>query len=211
MSFSCFDTNFCLSDRRIKLEPLSWSHFQPLLPICLDQPDLIRYSATPFGTPDALMAYFELAMDQKATGYRYPFAIYDLVEKTYVGTTSFTELSTYDRRIHIGWTWISRSHHRCGINRHAKYLMLEHAFERMGIIRVAFRVDARNQRSRKALESLGATYEGEFRSDTLMSDGFRRNTVYYSILWEEWIEIKTARFARQLNASDEDLEEQPSV
>lgn len=202
-----FSSKLALEDSMVLLEPLSWSHFEDLQLICLTQPDLLRYSATPFGTTESLENYLRLAFEHKENSYRYPFAIIYKKEERCVGTTSFSELSAYDKRVNIGWTWISREYQRSGINRHSKFLMLAHAFETMVMMRVAFRADARNDQSRKALESLGATFEGEFRSHTLMSDGYRRNTVNYSILWEEWVEIKAAHFARQMNNLGEGLSE----
>lgn len=192
-----FTTDLFLEDHRVRLEPLSHLHFEQLLAICLKYPDLIKYSAARFGSEPSLIAYFQLAFEQRQRGYRYPFAIFDKVHQEYTGTTSFSELSEYDSHIRIGFTWISPDYHRSGLNRHCKFLMLAHAFEKMGMLRVAFRADSRNTASRKALEALGAQFEGEFRNDTLMPDGFRRSTVNYSILWEEWVEIKAARFTRQ--------------
>ncbi len=192
-----FTTDLYLEDQRVRLEPLSWLHFEPLLTICLRYPDLIKYSAARFGDESALRSYFQKAFDHRQQGYRYPFAIFDKVHRHYTGTTSFSELSEYNSHIRIGFTWISPEYHRSGLNRHCKFLMLAHAFEKMGMLRVAFRADSRNTASRKALEALGAQFEGEFRNDTLMPDGFRRSTANYSILWEEWVEIKAARFARQ--------------
>ncbi|MCE7991532.1 MAG: GNAT family N-acetyltransferase [Roseivirga sp.] len=193
-----FNSSLVLEDLRVRLEPLTWLHFEPLLPICLKYPDLLKYSAAKFGDEPSLRVYFQEAFEQQERRYRYPFAIYDKAHNAYAGTTSFTDVSEYDSRIKIGYTWISADYHRSGLNRHCKFLMLAHAFEHMGMLRVAFRADNRNLASRRALEALGASFEGEFRNDTLMPDGYRRSTVYYSILWEEWIEIKTARFARQI-------------
>lgn len=193
-----FNSSLVLEDPRVRLEPLAWPHFEPLLAICLKYPDLIKYSATKFGDEPSLRVYFQEALEQRERRYRYPFAIYDKAHKVYAGTTSFNDISELDSRIRIGYTWISADYHRSGLNRHCKFLMLAHAFEKMGMLRVAFRADCRNLASCKALEALGARFEGKFRNDTLMPDGYRRSTVHYSILWEEWIEIKAARFARQM-------------
>jgi RimJ/RimL family protein N-acetyltransferase len=193
-----FTEDLVLEDQRVRLEPLDWKHFGELLPTCLRYPDLLKYSQADFGSEEALKDYVQQALKQREQQTRYPFSIYDKISRQFVGTTSFGELSAYNRTIKIGYTWISRNCHKSGLNRHCKFLMLAHAFEKMGMLRVFFRADSRNMESRRALEALGAQYEGEFRSDTLMPDGFRRSTVYYSILWEEWIEIKAARFARQL-------------
>ena len=89
----------------------------------------------------------------------------------------------------IGWTWLNPSIWRTGINTEAKYLLLAHAFE-AGAIRVAFKADARNERSRRAIEALGATYEGIWRNHRILSDGHYRDSAYYSIIDSDWPRVR---------------------
>ena len=117
--------------------------------------------------------------------------IFDKVKNVYAGCTSFANISNKDKRAEIGWTWIGKDFQKTGLNRHCKFLLLRYMFEHLGFERVEFRTDERNIQSRTAMEKMGAKYEGALRSHTLMNDGFRRTTVYYSILKEEWNKLRT--------------------
>ena len=99
-------------------------------------------------------------------------------------------VSTKDRRVEIGWTWLAVGSQGRGINTRAKYLLLEHCFESLSAHRVEFKTDAANRRARGALRKIGATPEGTLRSHTLMHDGRYRDTVYYSILEDEWPQVR---------------------
>lgn len=187
--------NLILENDRVRLEPLQELHYDALLPICLQTPDLLRFSPSAFGTADSLQHYIQGALQARSTGQRYPFATYDKQQSTYVGSTSFGNMSNAHRRLEIGWTWLSPIVQRTGLNRNAKFLQLSYAFEVLGFARVEFKADARNLPSRRAMEAIGASYEGTLRSHTLMQDGFRRSTVYYSILKDEWPTIKEDVFA----------------
>ena len=183
-----------LEDTRTRLEPLTWDHLDHLMPISEATPTLLAYSPSPFGSPDKLKAYFEEAFAAKEKGSRYPMAIFDKQAQRYAGSTSFGAIANAHQRLEIGWTWLGKDFQRTGLNRHNKFLMLRYAFEELGFARVELKTDARNQQSRDAMLAIGATYEGHLRSHTLMPDGFRRGTVYYSILADEWPDIKRRVF-----------------
>lgn len=191
-----FDQDVILENERSRLEPLTEAHFEALLPISLNQPDLLRYSPSTFGSEEQLKGYFGSALMGRALEERYAFAIFDKQSGGYVGSTSFGSVMNEHLRIEIGWTWIGKEFQRTGLNRSNKSLMLEYAFERLEFERVEFRADSRNEQSRRAMEGIGASFEGELRSHTLMADGFRRSTVCYSILREEWPAIKQQLFAQ---------------
>ena len=108
--------------------------------------------------------------------------------------TSFGNISTKDRRLEIGWTWIDKESQGTGLNKYCKHLMLSHAFEKLIMQRVEFKTDNRNNQSKKAIEKIGGTFEGILRSHTLMLDGYRRDTAYYSILKNEWDRINNTIF-----------------
>jgi RimJ/RimL family protein N-acetyltransferase len=190
-----FDADLILENDRSRLEPLTEAHFEALLPIALAHPDLLRYSPSPFGTEASLKAYFGAALMAKALEERYPFAIFDKQSGKYAGTTSFGNVADTHKRLEIGWTWVDADLQRTGLNRNNKFLMLRYGFETLDFERIEFKADSRNENSRRAMEAIGATYEGELRSHMVMPDGFRRNTVYYSILKEEWAGIKQSIFA----------------
>ncbi|MCB0374985.1 MAG: GNAT family N-acetyltransferase [Sinomicrobium sp.] len=183
-----------LEDRRVAITPLHWDHFGAMLPIALAHPDLLRYSPSDFGTEAALKAYFENALQERAQNRRYPFAIYDKRCNRYAGSTSYMNIANADLRLEIGSTWIGKAFQRTGLNRHCKFLLLQYAFGVLQFERVEFRTDSRNNQSRNAIQDIGATYEGELRSHMLMPDGYRRDTVCYSILKHEWPEISTTVF-----------------
>jgi len=193
MDFS-FDTDILLQDKRVTLEPLSRNHFEFLLPVVQANPDLHKFSPSRYGSEESLKIYFENALNQKKHNLRYPFAIFDNLTGTYAGSTSFGTISNRDMRLEIGWTWIGAAFQRTGLNRHCKYSMLQYAFEKLNFERVAFKTDDRNEQSKNAIMAIGGKFEGIWRSHTLMFDGHRRNTAYYSILKSEWETIKKSIF-----------------
>ena len=190
-----FTQALILENDRVQLTPLQAEHFNLLLPICLGAPDLLQYSPSPFGTADRLKDYINSAVAGRENGQRYPFLTFDKQNQRYVGSTSFGNVINAHRRLEIGWTWLAPAAQRTGLNRNAKFLQLRYAFEFLGFARVEFKADARNLASRRAMEAIGAQYEGCLRSHTAMPGGFRRDTVYYSILAEEWPQIRERVFA----------------
>lgn len=181
------------NDRSI-LRPLKETDLKALLYIAEDQPNLLQYSPSPFGNKKALKEYILKANEQKELGMRMPFIIYDKKAQAWAGSTSFGNISDSNKRVEIGWTWLAKKFQRTGLNRNNKFMMLQYAFETAECERVEFKTDTRNQQSRTAMEKIGAKEEGTLRSHTIMTDGFRRDTVYYSILKEEWPEIKETVF-----------------
>lgn len=186
--------NIILENSRSILRPLKETDLKALLYIAEDQPNLLQYSPSSFGTKKALKDYIEKANEQREKGVRLPFIIYDKKAQGWTGTTSFGNISNANQRIEIGWTWIGKQFQRTGLNRNNKFMMLNYAFEVAECERVEFKTDTRNQQSRTAMEKIGAIEEGIFRSHTLMTDKHRRDTVYYSILKEEWPKIKETVF-----------------
>lgn len=184
-----------LENERVRLEKLSLKHFDCLNKISNKTPNLLSFSPSPFGDEDSLKKYFNTALN---TQNRFPFAIFDKAINNYVGTTSFGNYSKKDSRVEIGWTWINKSSQGTGLNKNCKFLLLKFCFENFNIERVEFKTDSRNTQSRKAIEKIGGKYEGELRNHTLMLDGHRRNTVYYSILKNEWKQLKDSIF-RDIN------------
>jgi RimJ/RimL family protein N-acetyltransferase len=189
-----FDQEIVLENDRVRLEPLCSDHLKDLVFISLNYPDLLQYSPSVWGTSDAMTSYIRTAVNQRLNGTKYTFVIYDKKAQSYAGSTSYMAISNYDSRLEIGSTWLGKEFQRTGLNRNCKYLLLTHAFELLQFERVELKTDSRNMQSRTAILAIGATYEGELRSHTLMTDGFRRNTVYYSILKDEWPEIKMRIF-----------------
>jgi len=134
--------------------------------------------------------YIETAMEEYARGRALPFAIIERSSGRAVGSTRFGNIETSHRRVEIGWTWIARQWQRTVVNTEAKYLLLSHAFETLGCIRVEFKTDSTNNRSRNALARIGAKEEGVMRNHMIVPGGRIRHSVYFSIVDSEWPEVK---------------------
>lgn len=190
-----FDADIMLENQRVRIRPISISDVALLEPLVVTNPNLTPYSPTPIYNIEDLISNIKTTLLGRQNANHYPFLIFDKHTNQYAGCTSFGNISNKDRRLEIGWTWIGREFQRTGLNRHCKFLLLRYAFEELAFERVELKTDARNLQSRKAIEAIGAKYEGTLRSHTLMSDGYRRDTVYYSILKEEWPAVKSSIFA----------------
>jgi RimJ/RimL family protein N-acetyltransferase len=178
-----------LTGTRVRLEPLAERHAADLADAArfdevwtwLDEP-------TPQTEADMLALIRDAHADQ-AAGARLPFATIDLSTGRAVGSTSYIDIQPAHRGLEIGWTWLTPSAWGTGINTEAKLLQLTHAFEDLGAIRVAMKTDQRNQRSQAAIAALGATREGVFRNHRILSDGYRRASVYYSVIDTDWPDV----------------------
>ena len=182
-----------LETYRVKLSLLDLSNYKHLIDIAQEK-DLIYYSPSNIATQDALKSYVQVAVDGYYNKTIIPFIIYDKEQQAYAGSTRFGLINWKNKVLHIGWTWIGNAFQGTGLNKHMKFLMLQYAFETLSFDKVEFRIDERNQKSRKAVEKIGGTLEGILRKDTLMKDGFKRSTCCYGILKEEWPQIKATIF-----------------
>ena len=179
-----------LEGRHVRLEPLSLErHGAGLLEIALD-PELWRWTVAKIETPGELHRYVERALQDQAEGRALPFATVERAGGRIVGSTRFMAIAVPHRRVEIGSTWIARPWQRTAINTEAKYLMLRHAFETWGCLRVEFKTDVRNQRSRRALLRLGCVEEGTYRKHLITERGTVRDSVYYSVVDDEWPAVK---------------------
>jgi len=178
-----------LENNRVKLSLLDLSNYKHLESIA-QQKDLIYYSPSDISTPKKLRDYVQLAVDGYYHKIIIPFIVFDKATQTYAGSTRFGLINWKNKLLHIGWTWIGHEFQGTGLNVNMKFLMLQYAFETLEFEKVEFRVDDRNNKSRRAVEKLGATLEGILRKDVPMKDGYRRNTCCYGILKEEWPGIK---------------------
>lgn len=178
-----------LEGRSVRLEPLTLEHYAPLCEVALD-PDLWQWTVAQIETPEELRAYIETALNEQAAGTALPFATIEKSTGRAVGSTRFGNIDRANRHVEIGWTWVARAWQRTAINTEAKLLMLTHAFETLGCIRVELKTDSLNTRSRNAMRRIGATEEGIFRNHMITSTGRIRHTVYLSIIDSEWPAIK---------------------
>ncbi len=178
-----------LEGRYIRLVPLSLEHHRGLCEVGLDE-ELWRWTAQPVRTSEEMRAYVQTALDEQARGVALPFATIEKASGRVIGSTRYGNIDRANRRVEIGWTWLGLQWQRTAANPEAKYLMLRHSFEIWDCIRVEFKTDSLNERSRAALLRIGAKEEGVFRNHMITSTGRLRHSVYYSIIASEWPAVK---------------------
>ncbi|MFI5280456.1 MAG: GNAT family N-acetyltransferase [Gemmatimonadales bacterium] len=174
-----------LTGRFVRLEPLTLEHVPALLAVGLD-PELWRWIPTQVTNAREMREYVETALDERRRGVSFPFAIVDQKSGTVIGSTRYGNIALEEGRIEIGWTWYAPAFQRTAANSEAKLLLLTHAFDVLGLNRVEFKTDALNEKSRRALARIGAVEEGTFRRHRITASGRIRDTVYFSIIKEEW-------------------------
>ncbi len=182
----------------VRLEPLSLDHVPGLTEIGLD-PDVWRWLLAPWESQDDMHRWVEEALAEQAGGREVPFATVERTSGRVVGSSRFLSIVPAHRRLEIGYTWIGSAWQRTAVNSEAKLLMLGHAFETLGAMRVEFKTDSLNGPSRRALAGIGATEEGTFRNHMLVHGGRRRHSTYFSVVDDEWPRVRAhleARIAR---------------
>jgi RimJ/RimL family protein N-acetyltransferase len=178
-----------LSGQIVRLEPMTIDHVPDLARVGLE-PELWRLQPRPIDTEDDMRDYVLRALDAQSRGSLLPFTIFDRATDQVIGSTSFLDIAPEHRRLEIGATWLTSAYQRTGANTEAKLLLLTHAFETLGAIRVVFKTEVLNERSRKAIERIGAVEEGTFRKHLIAASGRARDMVYYAILDAEWPAVK---------------------
>ena len=179
-----------LTGRFVRLEPMTEEHVPGLAAIGMD-PDIWRYMVYgPIRTEDDIRGWVRDILKRAEQGTDLPFAVIDLAGGCVAGATRYLDIRPADRGLEIGGTWYGASYRRTPVNTESKYLLLEHAFERLQCIRVQLKTDSRNQRSQRAIERIGAVKEGILRNHMILPNGHVRDSVYYSILDSEWPSLK---------------------
>jgi len=178
-----------LAGRHVRLEPLTMGHADALWAVGQD-PELWRFTITRVDSPAAMREYVATALAEREQGLALPFVTLEAASGRVIGSTRFHTISPEDRRVEIGWTWLGRPWQRTAANTEAKYLMLRHAFEDWGCVRVELKTSRTNERSRAAIRRIGGVEEGILRRHRRNPDGTWRDTVYYSILDDEWPAVK---------------------
>ena len=184
-----------LEGRFVRLEPLEERHRDDLLAAAAEDPLTFRYMGADLSVgSDAWPAYLADALRPEYVAW----ATVERASGRAVGSTRFGDIAPEHDRVEIGWTWIAPSRQRTAVNTEAKLLQLSYAFDTLGAGRVALKTDLRNERSQGAIERLGAVREGVLRRHIRLPDGHVRDTVYYSILADEWPAVK-ARLEERLS------------
>ena len=188
-----------LEGKAVRLEPLARRHERGLFEVAGDGRIWRWMPYDPSESPETFHAWLEEAVAASEAGTEGAFATVDSSTGDPVGSTRYLALRPKDRVLEIGWTWLAPAYWQTGANVEAKLLMLEHAFTDLGCLRVEFKTDARNEISRAALAALPAQFEGVFRKHMLVRGGERRDSAYYSIIDDEWPEVRD-ELGRRLDA-----------
>lgn len=184
-----------LAGTYVRLEPLAEGHRADLEAAVAEDPDALRLGVLQF-VLDGWEPWFAEAAAGVADGRYVAWATIDLATGRAVGSTRFGDIDVGSERLEIGWTWLAPSHWRTALNTEAKLLQLRHAFDDLGAGRVALKTDGRNVRSQAAIERIGGVREGTLRRHMRMPDGFIRDSVYFSILRDDWPAVRDRLEAR---------------
>lgn len=175
----------------MQLEPLQLEHAEALFEASLEE-RIWKYLLVPQPTSiEEMRSLIEGALHEQLKGNHLPFAVRLKGENRIVGTTRYLDIRPFDLALEIGWTWYAAAVHRTGVNTECKFLLLEHAFETLGCRRVQLKTDALNERSRAAIERIGAKFEGILKQYQRYWHGAQRDTAMYAITSEDWGEVKS--------------------
>jgi RimJ/RimL family protein N-acetyltransferase len=186
-----------LEGQHVRLEPLSINHHAGLAEVGLVE-ELWRWIPFAVRTPEEMREYIANALKAQAEGRELPFATIQKATGKMIGSTRYMNIDRPNLRVEIGSTWLAPAWQRTAANTEAKYLMLRHAFETLGCMRVELKTDALNEKSRNAILRIGAKEEGTFRKHMVMHTGRIRDTAYFSIIDSEWPAVK-ARLDEKLS------------
>ena len=190
----------------VRLEPLSLEHLPGLTDVGLDA-ELWRWTLAAITSPMDMRGNVASALAAAQAGEEIPFAIVEVASGRPIGSTRFMSINQAHRRIEIGSTWVATAWQRSAVNTEAKLLLLRHAFSALGALRVEFKTDSLNERSRAALAGIGAVEEGTLRNHLITDSGRRRHSVYFSVIEEEWPRVRQhleARLERHARAAAND-------
>ncbi len=194
MNFDCNKT-YTLEDDAVLLKPLEEADIKYLLPFAINKPEIWKYSMFSAAGIQGLKNYLANAISLRNDGKDYPFLVFDKRSGQYATSTRFYDIQPVTDTIQLGFTWYGKKFQGTGLNRHCKFLMLQFAFEVIGVLGVD--ADSRNQRSIAAMKSIGSNIEGKLRGNGYTADGSRRDRTILSILRHEWDEsIKSNLFQK---------------
>ena len=189
--------HYILENDRVILRPLELSDAHHLIQFSQTEPELWNYSLISASGPENFENYMQVAFQKKAEGDSYPFIVFDKKTAAYAGSTRFYDIQPQHNTMQLGYTWYGKTFQRTGLNRNCKFLLLEFAFETIGVERVEFRADAQNSASIAAMKAIGCTEEGILRNNCASSDG-RRDSIVLSIPQTEWFESARAHLRNKI-------------
>ena len=184
-----FLNNIILEDDLVLLRPLQESDVDNLLEISVNEPETWKYSLVGADGKENLINYIQSAVKARETQKEFPFIVFDKKSQKYAGSTRFYDIQLEYKTLQLGYTWYGSAFRGTGLNKHCKFLLLQFAFETLGMERVEFRADNNNERSIAAMKSIGCKVEGVLRSHMPTADkNVRRDSIVLSILKNEWFD-----------------------
>lgn len=194
-----FTDNIILEDDFVLLRPIQESDIENLLEISINEPETWKYSLVGAEGKDNLINYIQLAIKEREDKKEFPFIVFDKKSQKYAGSTRFYDIKPDFKTLQLGYTWYGSAFRGTGLNKHCKFLLLQFAFETLGMERVEFRADNNNERSVAAMKSIGCKVDGVLRSNMPTRDSnVRRDSIVLSILKNEWFEEVKENLKRKL-------------
>lgn len=194
-----FSDNIILEDDLVLLRSLQESDFDNLLEFSINEPETWKYSLVGADGKENLINYIQSAIKARDEKREFPFIVFDKKSQKYAGSTRFYDIQLAYKTLQLGYTWYGSAFRGTGLNKHCKFLLLQFAFETLGMERVEFRADNNNERSIAAMKSIGCKVEGVLRSHMPTANGnVRRDSIVLSILKEEWFEEVKENLMRKL-------------
>ena len=187
-------SDLILETDKVLLRPIEEKDYDSFLSIAQQDPDMWYYFTYNLGDEVQLTKWMAMAFADKKAANRMPFTIIDKASGKIAGSSSIGNISFHDLRFEIGWSWLGKNFRSTGINRHAKFSMMNYAFEQLYFERVEFKTDVENARARKGLQNVGGIEEGILRNHMTMWNNRRRTSVYYSVRKHEWPALKQTIF-----------------
>lgn len=188
--------NLTLQTERVLLRPVQAQDYDAFLQLAQQDENMWEFFSKNLGDAHQLKDWMNDAVDGLENGTRLPFTIIDKEGNNITGSSSIGNIAWYDKRLEIGWSWLAPAFRSTGINTNAKFAMMQYAFEVLQFERVEFKTGVLNIRARKGLEKIGGVEEGILRSHSLLWNGHRRTSVFYSVLKDEWPKLKSTIFAQ---------------
>lgn len=192
-----FPDGFELETTRVRIRPMQLDDLEAFKNLTREK-ETWTYYYKDLSEPEELQSWVHTAIDEKTSGKRMPFTIIDLDTKQICGSSSYGNISFYDQRLEIGWSWLGPEYIGMGVNKHVKFALISYAFEVMKMERVEAKTDMLSERAKAGLLKVGMIPEGVLRSHTLMHGGRRRDTIFFSLLRQEWPERRASFFGEMI-------------
>ena len=182
-----------LETQKVLLRPIAETDMEAFHQLAQDE-DMWQYFSLNLADEKQLKTWMNMAFHEIQMNTRRAFTIIEKSSGTIAGSMSMGNISLHDLRLEIGWSWLGKKFRSTGVNRHSKYAMMKYGFEELNLERIEFKTDVLNLRARKGLENIGGKEEGVLRSHMTMWNNRRRDSVYYSVLKNEWPQLKASIF-----------------